>query len=188
MIENKIDLRDPQARLILVGDILDRVQEWREILHRCMENVNGEKYQLLMGNHERMKLDKGVPSGLRSETLEFLANLPLYETVESGTRRYVIMHAWAPLENRMKEIITDQRLAADDGITFLWERHVGERYESNEYCLVHGHTPTIDIKSKKPARIEYYENTIYVDCGAVFSQYGGRLAALCLDDGMELYQ
>lgn len=88
----------------------------------------------------------------------------------------------------MKEIIADQRLAEDDGITFLWECYVGERYESNEYCFAHGNTPTIDIKSKKPARIEYYENTIKVDCGAAFSQYGGCLTALCLDDGMELYQ
>lgn len=95
MIENKIALRDLQACLILVGDILDRGQEWREILHWCMENVNGEKYQLLMGNHERMKSDKDVLSGIRSETLVFLASLPIYEIVEIGTHDMLLcMHGY----------------------------------------------------------------------------------------------
>jgi len=187
-IKNKIELRDPQARMILIGDILDRGQEWREMLHWCMENVNGEKFQLLMGNHERMKLDKGVLSGLSLEELNFLSSRPYYEMVEIGNRCYIIAHAWAPKECCMKEILAGQKSAADEWATFLWECHVGERYASDTYYLVHGHTPTVDLKSNKPARIKYFENTINVDCGAVFSRYGGCLAALSLDDGTEIYQ
>lgn len=58
MLINRIESEDPNAAFVLVGDIIDRGPDSMKMLWWAMENCNrtDEKYVLLLGNHEYMKI------------------------------------------------------------------------------------------------------------------------------------
>ncbi len=57
-LKNKIEEQDKNARFVLVGDIVDRGPKVAEMLSWAMKNITiGGKYQMLLGNHEDMKID-----------------------------------------------------------------------------------------------------------------------------------
>ena len=57
-LKDRIEAQDKDARFILVGDIIDRGKETYQLVIWAMENItpNG-KYQMVMGNHEKEKVD-----------------------------------------------------------------------------------------------------------------------------------
>ena len=58
-MKNYIENKDKDAQFIFVGDIIDRGQKQIELLDWAIENItdNG-KYQMIIGNHESMKIDR----------------------------------------------------------------------------------------------------------------------------------
>lgn len=57
-LKNKIEEQDENARFILVGDIVDRGPKVAEMLSWAMSNITADgKYQMVLGNHEDMKID-----------------------------------------------------------------------------------------------------------------------------------
>ena len=56
-LKNEIESKDPEARFILTGDIVDRAPKMKEMLDWAMEHISPDgKYQMVLGNHEYLKL------------------------------------------------------------------------------------------------------------------------------------
>ena len=57
-LKNRIESKDSQAKLILLGDIEDRGHNGYKLIKWARNNItdNG-KYQMVMGNHEKIKVD-----------------------------------------------------------------------------------------------------------------------------------
>lgn len=57
-LKYKIEQQDKDATFILVGDIIDRGKETYQIVLWAMDNITQDgKYQMVIGNHEKMKID-----------------------------------------------------------------------------------------------------------------------------------
>ena len=57
-LKEQIESKDKDAKFIFVGDIIDRGPEVYKMLTWCMNNIKpGGKYQMVIGNHEYMKLE-----------------------------------------------------------------------------------------------------------------------------------
>ncbi|MBQ4346424.1 MAG: metallophosphoesterase [Oscillospiraceae bacterium] len=71
---------------------------------------------------------------------------------------------------------------------FLQARPSVDTVYDNDAVLVFGHTPTLSfLPAAAQAEVLFTESYINVDCGAVFSGAGGRLACLRLDDRKVFY-
>lgn len=56
-LKNKIERQDKEAKFILVGDIVDRGPKVCEMITWAMKNITPDgKYQMILGNHEDMKI------------------------------------------------------------------------------------------------------------------------------------
>lgn len=57
-LKNKIESMDKDARFILIGDIVDRGRQVMQMIDWALHNVEpGGKYQMILGNHEDMKIN-----------------------------------------------------------------------------------------------------------------------------------
>lgn len=55
---NEIEKKDENARIIFVGDFIDRGPKVDKVLDWCMKNITEDgKYQAVRGNHEQMAID-----------------------------------------------------------------------------------------------------------------------------------
>ncbi|MBO7303359.1 MAG: metallophosphoesterase [Clostridia bacterium] len=142
-------------------------------------DINGEMAACMEDGGAKVMEDfKALDSELREGVLEYLEDSSLYEEVEVGSRKYLLVHAGiadydpnTPLEDYMPEdffsapIDTERELI--DGVT-----------------VIAGHVPTYMIEGADNGKIYYGEGSILIDCGAAF---GEPLACLCLDNGKEYY-
>lgn len=56
-LKNKVESKDSNARIILVGDIVDRGPKPIYMLEWCINNITSDgKYQMVIGNHEDEKI------------------------------------------------------------------------------------------------------------------------------------
>ena len=121
----------------------------------------------------------------RHRILNFIKSLPYHRTVEVNGRRFVMVHGGtgdAPLGT-----LPDQIPPFD----LVWTRPDFDACyfgEENTFLIV-GHTPTFIIQRSNRAASIYHGkgDVIAIDCGAVYSEYGGRLSCLCLDNLEEFY-
>lgn len=115
----------------------------------------------------------------RKELTEYLGEFSLYEEVSVNGREYLLVHAGLGNFSPEKPI---------EGYTLeemLFDRPDYSRVYFPDRYLVTGHTPTRNIRNHpNPDSIYRENNHIAIDCGCVF---GGRLGAVCLEDGREFY-
>ena len=127
LLKDKIEREDPKATFILVGDIIDRGLEIPQMLIWAMNNIteNG-KYQMIIGNHEHMKLTwfmlynirrdiNNLPSDnydfeittidklcKNSEDIDkiedFIESLPFYKIKKINGINFIITHSSFPSE------------------------------------------------------------------------------------------
>ncbi|SEG04103.1 metallophosphoesterase [Lachnospira multipara] len=211
-LKNSIEKIDEEACFILLGDIIDRGNKTFEMLEWATRNItlNG-KYQMILGNHEDMAInwikkylknketagfsEYGIEQVLKNNDsfydgylkllLYFLEKRPLYKYVDIFGVNFLLVHAYAPDKDRMKEIENGAEINMIDRNYFLWERvNSEENYSDKDTILIHGHTPTIMYDKNTPI---YSNNVINLDTGSVFrySGYNGRLTALRLEDLQE---
>ena len=146
----------------MTADILQGISEWID--------VGG---QSTIDDYQRLNKEE------RQDILDYLGEFELYEEVECGYKVYVLIHAG--LENFIPE-------------RPLWDYDLSEMiFASPDYSqvyypdkyLITGHLPTWAIsENDNPEKIYRKHNHIAIDCGCGF---GGKLAAICLDDGKEYY-
>ena len=114
----------------------------------------------------------------KEKILDFLGEFDLYEEVEAGGRKFVLVHAG--LENFSPGKPLDEYSIID----MVWGQcDYQKQYYPDKY-LVTGHTPTHFIDPEYKGKIYMKNNHIAIDCGAV---YGGRLGCICLDTLEEFY-
>ena len=115
----------------------------------------------------------------RREVLEFLSELPLYETIDIGEKTFILVHAG------LGNFRPDKKLSEYPVEELLLTRENPDKkfFEDDSIYIITGHTPTPLITGRP--EIYHSANNIYIDCGACFED--GRLACLCLDTMQEFY-
>ncbi len=113
----------------------------------------------------------------RREVVDWLEDLPLYEELEAGGARYVLVHAGLGVD-----FSPERALDSYDVTDCLLGRPDYDRVYFPDRFLVTGHTPTRTIHGID--RIYRAKRHIAIDCGA---SLGGALAAVCLETGEEFY-
>ncbi len=130
------------------------------------------------GGQTTMEGFKALDDDMKEGVLEYLADMSLYEEVEAGGKKYLLVHAGiadfdgeSELEDYMPEDFIHAPLDTTrpliEGVT-----------------VVAGHTPTYTIESAEKGKIYHGEGSMIIDCGAAF---GEPLACVCLDNGKEFY-
>lgn len=203
-----LSLIDMQADdcLYIIGDVVDRGPDGIELLQRIRGMRNAV---LLLGNHEYMMLNAlrhpdddwalmlwwkngceatfrrfyELDEATREDLLRYLESLPVQMEVQAGGRRYCFVHA-APVELYEPGHWRDEREFA------VWQRvplELPPRMAGR--TVIVGHTPTKFVQRADwpRMRIAHGDGMIDLDCGCVFSDYGGQLGCLRLEDMTEYY-
>ena len=166
--------------LYILGDMIDRGPDPAGILDIVMacdniialkgnhedgfvewyENVGDKVQQRYYYNAYDVLADCEATREKLPEYVRFMKNLPLYRKVKMNGNCYLMAHA------------------STEEILRVWKRKE--------------HVPTFIIRGypKEQASVWHSPNgrIIDVDCGAAFSDLGGRLGCLCLDTGEEYYE
>lgn len=173
-----------------ICDQSDTIEEINEPIHRLHCHYGFDSYMEEQGY-------KTIGDVI--DIIDWFMSLPLYKKLtikkDNGDyQNYVIAHAWFYDKYDSND---------DDGDWYrnkiLWERDIddfGDIYELMDYksddnaILIHGHTPTIAINDcikKDKNEVLFREHSINIDCGCVFENYGGNLAAIRLEDHKVIY-
>ena len=130
------------------------------------------------GGAKVMEDFKALDSDMREGVLEYLEDMSLYEEVEAGKEKYLLVHAGIA--------DFDPKLSLEDYMPedFISEPIDLERELIDGVTVIAGHVPTYMIEGADKGKIYYGEGSIIIDCGAAF---GEPLACLCLDNGKEYY-
>lgn len=187
--------------LYILGDVVDRGESPVKCLSFAMNTKN---VKMLMGNHEYMMLNalrhdmgfdnwygrnggsvtleqlNALEKGEAEKLLSFSAALPYFYELELNGRRFLLVHAG---------IRPELPLAEQSERDMVWLRDEFYREKALDgTTIIFGHTPvnhiTEDGGSKQIWHDGRYGDKICIDCGCV---YGGKLAALRLDDMAEFY-
>ena len=203
LLKKMLDRIQPDAEdmIYILGDMIDRGPDPAGVLDLAIACPNVIP---LKGNHEDAfgewyespdsewypyyyntydifrrngKLKEKIP-----EYVEFMKNLPLYAKVKAGGECFLLAHA--STEDILHIRKRKERL--------IWDTSMIDRQKGIPgYVSVVGHVPTFLIRGTRsePARIWHSPDgrLIDVDCGAVFSEAGGRLGCLCLETRKEYY-
>lgn len=114
----------PEARLVTVGDYVDRGDDSRMVLRRLhhLSSVAGEYMVCLLGNHERMMLNalddplEEAPRWLRHGGLQTLAS---YRIAAPG--RLSGDSAWFEMAEKLRHAIGEEILAWLRGLPLIWQ-------------------------------------------------------------------
>ncbi len=130
------------------------------------------------GGAKTMEGFKALDDDMKEGILEYLEELSLYEEVEIGGRKYLLVHAGiadfdpdTPLDDYMPE-------------DFISEPLDPEKTYFEDVTIVVGHIPTGKIEGAQKGKIYKGQGCIFIDCGAGM---GDNLGCLRLEDGKEFY-
>lgn len=123
-----------------------------------------------------------LSSAQRELILQYLTEFSLYEQCVVEGVPYLLTHSG--LRNYEK----GKALSAYTEDDFVNARPQPDTIYDSEKVSVFGHTPTLSfLPAAAQAEVFFSETFINIDCGAVFSDAGGRLACLRLDDRKVFY-
>lgn len=209
MLEELLHHWDGQAKLIFLGDLIDRGENSRAVLEMVQNLVEKKGAVCLSGNHEYMFLtwldnpEKSYDHYRRNggdTTINSILGRPLDTPVDSVLDAQAILDV-APdlvtfIRNMPFVVETKQYIFVHAGVDLdledwhdtsdyqkVWIRnpfHEGQNHTGK--TIVFGHTPTFHLFSEKPGTTKLWQTDdrkIGMDGGAV---YGGVLHGLVLDD------
>lgn len=194
----------PEDKLYVLGDVVDRYPFGIEILQKIMRMPNA---YMLKGNHEVMleyaaktgrkqlwymnggdltdEAYEALPVEQQKEIVKFIETLPINIDIEVNDKKYKLVHG-SPKEWCSKYHNT-YKTAEEFAV---WERVDPYAATDCDYVTVFGHTPTIYYQAGRIAEIYHGHNVIGVDCGSGFKstkKHIFRLGCLRLDDMAEFY-
>ena len=130
------------------------------------------------GGAKTMEGFKALDDDMKEGVLEYLSDMSLYEEVEVGGKRYLLLHAGiadfdpdTPLEDYMPEDFIREPL--DPNTPYF-----------DDVTVIAGHVPTYTLPDAQKGKIYRGEGCILIDCGAAFDE---PLGCLCLENGREFY-
>ena len=130
------------------------------------------------GGAPTMEGFKALDDDMKEGILEYLSDLSLYEEVEAGGRKYLLLHAGiadfdpeTPLEDYMPEDFISEAL--DVSMPLF-----------SDVTVVAGHVHTYEIEGAERGKIYRGEGCLLIDCGAAFDE---ALGCIRLDDETEFY-
>ena len=156
----------------------------QEIRDDTIAQLNGTETAALSdwfanGGEDTLKAFTALPMEAREDILDYLGEFTLYETVQAGKEKYVLIHAG------LANFVPGKPLDDYDPADFLEGRPDYSRALWPDRTVISGHTPTRLIPNNaSPDRIFHGNRHIAIDCGCCF---GGYLAALCLENEEEFY-
>ncbi len=155
-----------------------------EITEESLQAVDDATIRGLMewksvGGKPTMDYFDKLTDGEKQDVLDYLREFSLCEEVRCGGRDFVLVHAG------LSDFSPERPLDDYDLSEMIFQiPDYGRVYFPDKY-LVTGHLPTEAIPDNpRPNYIYQANNHIAIDCGATF---GGRLAAIRLDDLQEFY-
>ena len=189
-------------KMYILGDIFDRGPDPLKILDYviCRKNID-----FIPGNHEYMFLEfyntydarlwsynggKTTMTQLmkRGEDYlkalyDYLTKLPLIKIHD----KFILTHAGLYLPKNQNQYTLQEILSLQNAEFNLWSRsNINNERQYKDYTVICGHTPTLYVDPDQyQMSIVRRKGTIYIDCGATFSD--GRLACLRLEDNKEFY-
>ena len=189
-------------KMYILGDIFDRGPDPLKILDYiiCKKNID-----FIPGNHEYMFLEfyntydarlwsynggKTTMTQLmkRGEDYlkalyDYLTKLPLVKVHD----KFILTHAGLYLPKNQNQYTLQEILSLQNAEFNLWSRsNINNERQYKDYTVICGHTPTLYVDPDQyQMSIVRRKGTIYIDCGATFSD--GRLACLRLEDNKEFY-
>lgn len=143
-------------------------EKWMEILSMWMAD----------GGNTTMREFRALSMEDREALLEYFSEFALFEELEVGGSRFVLVHGNLPNFDPQKT------LEDYDGIGMINSRADYERVYYSDRYLVTGHTPTCEINEAYKGRIYRKNQHIAVDCGAGWDL---PLGCIRLDDLKEFY-
>lgn len=130
------------------------------------------------GGQPTMDAFRRLSRSAREDILDYLQEFSLYEIVETGGRRFVLVHGDIGRFQKDKPL---EDYEVDD---FVWSRCNYNRVYFNDAYLVSGHTPTSLIDPLYRGKIYMANRNIAIDCGVVFDD---GLGCICLDTLEQFY-
>ena len=115
---------------------------------------------------------RALDAEMREGVLDYLSDLALFEEIQVGGRKYLLVHAG------IADFDPDTDLNDYQPEDFITQSADPQRRYFDDQILIAGHGPTPDH------RIMYGDHSIFIDCGVAF---GGQLGCLCLETGEEIY-
>ena len=189
-------------KMYILGDIFDRGPDPLKILDYiiCKKNID-----FIPGNHEYMFLEFyntydarlwSCNGGRTTMTqlmkrgedylkalYDYLTKLPLVKVHD----KFILTHAGLYLPKNQNQYTLQEILNLQNAEFNLWSRsNINNERQYKDYTVICGHTPTLYVDPDQyQMSIVRRKGTIYIDCGATFSD--GRLACLRLEDNKEFY-
>lgn len=154
----------------------------REVTEEAVDNIEAESIQglvewMAVGGETTIAEFQKLPPEEQQDILDYLMEFELYDIVEAGGRRFLLVHAG------LDHFFPERSLDDYDLSEMIFHKPDYDKvYFKNTY-LVTGHTPTRLIRADQKDEIYEANNHIAIDCGA---GYGGKLGCICLDT-MEKY-
>lgn len=213
-ILGQIDLKDNDT-LYIMGDVLDKgphpIKTLLKIMNmpnvvclagnheymaiKCLEYYtkelgevdffDDEVFENIMlwmenGGETTLQEFRDLSKDTKNEIIEYIKDCEVFKRLSVGGKKFILVHAglgkFSP--NKQPESCSLHEL--------IWEKPDYDVKYFDDIYLVTGHTPTCLMKDEPSAgRIIKKNNHIAIDCGAFI--LGGRLAAICLDNGEEYY-
>ena len=130
------------------------------------------------GGQKTIEGFKALDDDMKEGVLEYLADMSLYEEVESGGKKYLLVHAG------IADYSADSDLEDYMPEDFITEALDPDRCYFEDATVIAGHIPTYEIEGAENGKIYRGEYNVLIDCGAAF---GEPLGCLRLEDGKEFY-
>ena len=130
------------------------------------------------GGQRTMEGFKALDEDMKEGVLEYLEDMSLYEEVEAGGKKYLLVHAG--IADYSEDSDLEDYMPED----FIGESVDPDRALIEGVTLVVGHKPTYEIEGAERGKIYHGEGSLFIDCGAAYDE---PLGCICLDNGKEYY-
>ena len=167
------------------------------LFERYLQGTVGAELWDACGGSTTRKEVEGLTEEKKVDMFEYLRSLPVYEIVTVGGKEYFLTHSgynadYAVLHPEtnlidIKESVNQGVKADQERYLFSNDIHYIPAVLKFDKKIIVGHYPTVLIPGHEMYSIFYGEKYFDIDTGNERRDEGGRLACLCLDDGMEYY-
>ena len=168
-------LGNHEAMMLSCAFLFDEVTE-ENLDSLTVEDMKGMEHWMrngggttLAGMRKLLKQDPELVEGI----LDYLRDAPMYDTVEAGGRKFILVHGG------LGNFAPDKPLDSYTPMELLWTRPNLDTVYYSDATVILGHTPTVCYGTEYRGKILRMGTWINIDAGAAM---GCKPAILRLDD------